>query len=253
MASSSVSVGVEERERRRKSLLLINGSRRRGVWGPCAHEAGLHSHGWAPHCKQRRHRTGPAFPGPNAAWRRTCGKALLAGAPSTSQSLQLKTSSPSESTGQMLRARRPVARWGWRWAGLLISRGVVKPPAPYSRGKRDARWRLAKCHSGRRRPTGSASIFYQRRPLISTLDAAKHGRVRRRLFFLFCFAPLLCGACQQSVSVVLYMSSCPRALASRVAAIFWSIKVIATKARRCIMSSLSVSSTSAANLLPHEC
>lgn len=81
---------AEERERRRKSLLLINGSQRRGVWGPCGDEAGLHSHGWATHCKQWQDRTGPAFPGRNAAWRRTCGKALLAGTLSTSQSFQQK-------------------------------------------------------------------------------------------------------------------------------------------------------------------
>lgn len=93
MASSSMSVGVEERgkrrgegERERKSLLLINGGRRRGVSGRCRDEAGLHSHGWAPHCKQREG-TRAAFPSRNAAWRRTCGKALLPGTSSTRQSV----------------------------------------------------------------------------------------------------------------------------------------------------------------------
>lgn len=124
---------AEERERRRKSLLLINGSRRRGVWGPCGDEAGLHSHGWAPHCKQRHDRTGPAFSGRNAAWRRTCGKALLAGTPSTSQSLQQKQLLPISS----------LVKWS-EWEVQSVTQvggtscyqmggdpeGALKPPVP---------------------------------------------------------------------------------------------------------------------------
>ncbi|KAK5914944.1 hypothetical protein CesoFtcFv8_000583 [Champsocephalus esox] len=69
MASSSMSVGVEEREEgarerscertERNSLLLINGGR--AFQAERGDEAGPHSHGWAPHCKQGE-RAEAAFP-----------------------------------------------------------------------------------------------------------------------------------------------------------------------------------------------
>ena len=45
--------GREGGEREGGSLLVINGGGRTGDAGRAWRGVGLHSHGWAPHCKQR--------------------------------------------------------------------------------------------------------------------------------------------------------------------------------------------------------
>lgn len=125
-----------------------------------------------------------------------------------------KTTSPSESTGEILRMRSPITH-SLRLAGgrgfLLLEggdpKGALKPLVPAGKlrtAERSAKSRLAKCHSGQRRQTGNASIFYQRLPLISTLNSAKHHRVCRS-FFLFFFSLHFFVGLVNSLSLLCYI------------------------------------------------
>lgn len=157
----------------------------------CRSEAGLYSHGWAPHCKhfERMRECSPA-----EMWRgkEHVGKFCFLAHSQSGISVLPRSQFFNWSTSQSLKTRdlfsvnehlRDILNVCFFSA--KIQKDYVIMPS----------WM---CHDNL-----NISIF-DSKLLISTQDYKKTAPQSA-------FAPFLCSACQQSVSVVLYMSSLPRA------------------------------------------